>query len=119
MATKFTKLNDGWNADPNAPDPRISTDKSDVILEFSLNPVAYPQYEKSEQGILRFSDCWRYCLGPTNDEGWHRGQCRFSRLAPQWGEFYEVTGDLLLETALDPNNFYSEKFNMQLAPYSL
>jgi hypothetical protein len=46
---------------------------------------------------LTFSDCWRYRLDRTNDEGWWRGQCRFSRRAPDWGEFYEVAGDLRLE----------------------
>lgn len=49
------------------------------------------------QGKLTFSNCWRYRLGPTNDEGWWRKQCRFSLAAPEWGEFYEVTGDLKLE----------------------
>ena len=36
-------------------------------------------------------------IGPTGDEGWFRGQCRFSKLAPAWGEFYEIQGDLLLD----------------------
>ena len=38
-----------------------------------------------------------------NDEGWYMGQCRFSKLAPEWGEFYEVKGDLLLEKC--PNDW--------------
>ena len=38
----------------------------------------------------------KYGLGGTNDEGWYLGQCRFSGDAPNWGEFYEVTGDLKL-----------------------
>jgi len=96
MATAFTKLNDGWNAEPNGHEPRISMDGADLILEFLLNDLQYPEYKKAEKGILRFSDCWRHRLGSTNDEGWYRGQCRFSRLAPGWGEFYEVHGDLLL-----------------------
>jgi hypothetical protein len=29
-------------------------------------------------------------LGRTNDEGWYLGQCRFSKVAPTWGEFYHV-----------------------------
>ncbi len=36
-------------------------------------------------------------------EGWYRGQCRFSGIAPEWGEFYEVEGDLLL--AQEPNDW--------------
>lgn len=31
-------------------------------------------------------------MGDTNDEGWYRGQCRYSRIAPAWGEFYEIEG---------------------------
>lgn len=97
METKFTKLNDGWNAEPNAPNPRISTSKLAVILKFNLNPWAYQGFAEGDEAELVFSDCWRYRLGSTNDEGWHRGQCRFSGLAPSWGEFYEVKGDLLLD----------------------
>ncbi len=26
----------------------------------------------------------------TNDEGWYRGQCRYTGIAPAWGEFYDV-----------------------------
>ena len=47
--------------------------------------------------VLTFHDCWRYRVGTVNDEGWYRGQCRFSGLAPAWGEFYEVRGNLKLE----------------------
>ena len=119
MATTFTKLNESWNAEPNAPDPRVSVCGKDVVLEYLMNEFLYPQYKNAEKGILRFSNCWRYRLGSTNDEGWYRGQCRFSRLAPEWGEFYEVHGDLLLDAALNPKAFYSEKFNIQMTPYSL
>jgi hypothetical protein len=38
-----------------------------------------------------------------NDEGWYLGQCRFSKIAPAWGEFYEVDGDLKLESV--PNDW--------------
>jgi hypothetical protein len=59
------------------------------------------QFRDRQRGSLRFTDCWRYRLGPTNDEGWYLDQCRFSKLAPAWGEFYEVAGDLLLERLPD------------------
>ena len=119
MATQFLKLYDGWNAEPNSPDPRIAFEGNNLVLEFLLNTFRFPKYQDAEMGILRFSDCWRCRLGETNDEGFYRGQCRFTRLAPSWGEFYEVEGDLLLNATLDPKAFFSEKFNMQLAPYSL
>jgi len=119
MATTFKKLNDGWNAEPNGHEPHISMEGTELILKFLLNDLKYPEYKKAEKGILRFSNCWRYRLGETNDEGWYRGQCRFSRLAPKWGELYEVHGDLLLDVALDPRAFHSEKFRIQLPPYFL
>jgi hypothetical protein len=94
--TLFTKLNDGWNAEPNAPDPAVVVEDADVLLYFDLNPFQFPQFEDGQRAHLRFVGAWRCRLGATNDEGWYRGQCRFSGLAPAWGEFYEVVGDLLL-----------------------
>ena len=90
--THFIKLNGGWNAEPNAPMPEIGLDCTTLVLTFYL--TTFKPYNRGE---LRFSDCWRYRLGATNDEGWYRGQCRFSRRAPAWGEFYEVQGDLRLD----------------------
>ena len=52
----------------------------------------------------------------TNDEGWYRGQCRFSRLAPAWGEFYEVRGDLLLDFVPDPEEFRSHGVQLEPRP---
>lgn len=99
MKTKFTKLNDGWNAEPNAPNPTVSTSKQTLTLKFKVNPWAYQGFAEGDEGEIVFSDCWRYRLGSTNDEGWYRGQCRFSGLAPSWGEFYEVEGDILIDKA--------------------
>lgn len=117
METSFTKLNDGWNAEPNGHDPTITIEGGDLVFKFLLNDLIYPKYKSAEAGILRFSDCWRYRLGCTNDEGWYRGQCRFSRLAPEWGEFYEVHGDLLLDASPDPSAFLVR--GVQLGPFSL
>jgi hypothetical protein len=88
VATTFTKLNDGWNAEPNAPDAAVVVEGADVLLYFDLNPFQFPQFEEGQRAHLRFVDSWRYRLGSTNDEGWFRGQCRFSGLAPAWAEFY-------------------------------
>ncbi len=96
MGTSFRKLNLDWNAEPNAPDPIVRLDAGALFLRFLLNPFHFAQFSSDDVGVLRFPDCRRYRLGATNDEGWHFGQCRFSKLAPAWGEFYEVTGDLLL-----------------------
>ncbi|UQD76810.1 hypothetical protein JEY40_20920 [Bradyrhizobium japonicum] len=88
----FRKLNDGWNAQPNAPWPRVAVFGHDVLLRFLLNPFRFTSFAEEDEGILRFQNCIRYRLGATNDEGWYRGQCRYSRLAPEWGEFYEIAG---------------------------
>ena len=89
----FTQLNHGWNADPNAPEPSVSVDGGDLRLSFFLNAFQFPEFVEGSRASIRFKNCKRYRLGATNDEGWYMGQCRFSRLAPSWGEFYEITGD--------------------------
>jgi hypothetical protein len=97
MMTTFTRLNSDWSAEPNSPVSRVSVDGQDVVLGFILNFERYPQFQEGQLARLRFSDCSRYRLGSTNDEGWYRGQCRFSDVAPAWGEFYELHGDLRLD----------------------
>jgi len=93
MKVTFCKLNEGWNADPNVPEPSVEVQDEDVLLKFFVNPWEFPEFKEDETGLLRFVGCKRYRLGPTNDEGWYLGQCRFSKLAPGWGEFYLVNGD--------------------------
>ncbi len=100
MGTTFVQLNDGWNAEPNAPDPTIEVEGSDVKLTFRANAFQFPEYVRRDRLQLLFRGCWRYRLGDTNDEGWYRGQCRFGQSIP-WGEFYELDGDLLEEKVTD------------------
>ena len=90
--TQFLHLNPDWNADPNAPEPKVSVSGSDVSLLFRLNPWGY-QAAAGEQGKLSFGGCSRWRLGETNDHGWYDGQCRYSLIAPRWGELYEIVGD--------------------------
>jgi hypothetical protein len=97
MVTHFAKLNTDWNAEPNAPDPRVTAEAGEVVLEFTANPFQFPRFAEGQVLRLRFKGATRYRLGPTNDEGWTRGQCRFSGEAPAWGDFYEVSGDLRLD----------------------
>jgi hypothetical protein len=101
MSTRFIKLNDDWNAEPNSPAPAVAPSGNDVVLEFRLNRFQFTQFSEGDRGRLVFRNCWRYRLGGTNDEGWYLGQCRFSKVAPAWGEFYEVLGDLKLESSPD------------------
>ena len=97
MVTTFKKLNEGWNAEPNAPNPQIKLEGQTLELLFFLNPWMYAGCWEGQYGRLVFTGVGRYRMGSTNDEGWYRGKCRFSHLAPSWGEFYEVEGDLLLD----------------------
>jgi hypothetical protein len=103
MATQFRQLNDGWNAEPNAPDPTVRFDGRDLVLTFLANPFQFARFAEGQWLRLRFRGATKYRLGATNDEGWYRGQCRFSGDAPAWGEFYEVSGDLKLERS--PNDW--------------
>lgn len=92
MSIKFIKLNEDWNAEPNAPEESVSIDGSNLILEFTVNPWAYEGFEEEERARIVFKKCFKYRLGPTNDEGWYLGKCRFGKLARRWGEFYQVIG---------------------------
>jgi hypothetical protein len=91
------RLNQGWDAEPNAPHPEVRFDHASLVLTFFLNPSTMPEVREDDRGELRFQNCRRYRLGPTNDDGWYKGECRFSDNAPEWGNFYEVTGDLRLD----------------------
>jgi hypothetical protein len=93
MPLQFIQQNRGWNAEPNVPEPTIQRVGNDISLRFFLNFMKFKNFKEDEQGILRFKACSRYRLGPTNDEGWFHGQCRYSKKAPEWGEFYELIGD--------------------------
>jgi hypothetical protein len=93
MLPSFLHLNRGWNAEPNAPNVRVIIDGCDVLLRFKVNAFQFSDFKRDDDGVLRFEDCSQYRLGPTNDEGWYLGQCRFSRSAPKWGEFYAVLAD--------------------------
>ena len=92
MDLQFIPQNRGWNAEPNAPHPHIHRVGNDILLHFFLNFMMFRTFQEAERGILRFKACRRYRLGSTNDEGWYLGQCRYSKQAPKWGEFYELIG---------------------------
>ena len=92
MPPSFHQLNQDWNADPNAPVPRVEVDEQDILLLFTLNSLQFKRFTSGDTGVIRFKGCSRYRLGETNDEGWYLGQCRYSHFAPAWGEFYELIG---------------------------
>lgn len=88
MTTRFIKLNDGWNADPNVPDERLDLHVYELVLSFRLNRFQFAAAE-GERAAIRFSDVSHYRLGEENDHAWYEGLGRYPE-APVWGEFYEV-----------------------------
>lgn len=90
---KFTQLNTGWNAEPNAPNVQVEQDDNSLVISFMPNRFLYPEFEGVSAILIRFGNCQRYRITSINDHGWYDGQCRFSSLAPAWGEFYEISGD--------------------------
>jgi hypothetical protein len=67
LQTEFTKLNEGWNAEPGAPMPEVRMDGATLVLTFLLNDQLFPQFRDGDRGELIFPNCWRYRLGETND----------------------------------------------------
>jgi hypothetical protein len=96
----FHKLNVGWNADADVPQVQIAIEGAVLWLKFNPNRVQFPDFRNISLLYVRFNACSRYRVTPVNDHGWYADQCRFSGVAPDWGEFYEITGDTCDE--LDP-----------------
>jgi hypothetical protein len=106
------QLDDGWAADPNAPEPQVSVAAFSANVSFrSYRPVqvkkpsgflsllylvseARPKFDEA-QGALHFTGCSRWRWDDTNDHEWFKldGHGRYSGIAPRWGRFYELTGD--------------------------
>ena len=87
--TDYTRLNEGWNAEPNAPDVRITCEGDALRVSFILNSFVFPGYEHGQRATLTFPQCTRYRFGPPNDEGWYAGAHGLAD-PPPWGEFYEI-----------------------------
>jgi len=101
MSTVFKHLNTDWNAQPGSTSTRVTVHDHEVVLAFYMNSFQFPEFREDDIGYLHFSNPWRYRVGTVSDEDFYRGVCRFSKLAPAWGEFYEVSGDLLLKKCPD------------------
>ena len=68
MSIGFQKLNQDWNAEPNAPEESITVVGCDLVLEFNVNPWAYSGFDEGERAELVFMSCSKYRNGATNDE---------------------------------------------------
>jgi len=89
----FTRLNKDWNAEPNAPDVRLSVDGTNVRLEFYLNSFMYNNVKQGDKATLTFYNCHKYSLNSMNDEGYYMGQYRYKDSELPWGEFYQLDTD--------------------------
>lgn len=89
---QFIKLNNNWDAEPNAPMPKIAVNNTSSMttLSFYLNWQIHADVREDDKGVLEFNNCFLYRLEPTNDEGFYRGKCRFSKTGIKWGDFYQV-----------------------------
>ena len=88
---RWTKLNTTFDAEPNAPDPRVSVQGDVVRVRFFLNPFIWDDVQDDDEAELTFESVTKYRLGSTNDEGFYRGQSRFSKTGIAWGNFYELS----------------------------
>ena len=92
MGVDSEKLNYEWKADPNVPEAQVFIEGDALGLRFRLNTDLYERFAEGSQAQLRFRQCERYHLAGSNAEGGYRGQGRFGRSAPAWGEFYRLDG---------------------------
>ena len=90
----YKKLNDNWNAEPNAPEVFATIKNDKLVIEFGLNYFLYDQFREGDKGRLTFIDCSRYHLGITNDEGYYLGQYRIGDDDLPWSEFYQIQSGL-------------------------
>src|SRR4051812_46334239 len=91
LAMRWTKLNTTFDAQPNAPHPRVGIEGDIVRVRFFLNPFIWEDIQDDDEAELIFEGVTMYRLGETNDEGFYRGQCRFSKTGIPWGQFYELS----------------------------
>jgi len=54
MSATFVQLNQGWNAEPNAPCPDVIVQVRDVLLTFFVNAFQFEHFAPDERGVLRF-----------------------------------------------------------------
>ena len=98
----FTLLTKSWNADPNAPEPKLTVVGEDVVLEFFLNNNIYSQFSEHDKGRLTFYNCHKYDFNGTNDHGYYLGQHRYNYKQLPWGEFYKLDTDWETDFPINP-----------------
>lgn len=72
MEISFTKLNHGYESDPNSGRPIIEIYNTQVILKFELNHFIYGKFEAGQFGEIMFDDCSMFRVGDPNLDGLYR-----------------------------------------------
>ena len=125
---EFIKLNEKWNAEPNAPSPHIEVEGNTLKLTFALNTFQFQQYGETDKGVLTFRGCRQYRLGPPNDEGFYSyNQSRYKKYGVSWGEFYRVQNSdwqqtfpedrIVVDESNDPTNLNHYLFYLRDATF--
>ena len=108
----FIKLNENWNADPNAPEPILAVKGNIIIIDFYLNYFLFKDFKENDRGRLTFRNCSKYAFNGMNDEGYYYGQYRYKYTELPWGQFYQLSTDptdfpsenVVLDPNADPKN---------------
>ncbi len=79
----FIKLNDGWDAEPNAPGLNIVLNNNDVVIVFLLDD------EVTKLQIV-FSNCFQYRIGKPNMDDFYLRKSKFNQYGIEWGNFYLI-----------------------------
>lgn len=90
---KYKKLNDTWNAEPNAPEVKLIIENSSVSLIFYINTFLFENFNEGQKGILSFKKVHKFSFNNTNDEGYYSNQYRYKSSKLPWGEFYLLDSD--------------------------
>jgi len=85
-----TLLTTDWNADPNAPEVKLTVEGSSVTLDFFVNYFLFDKFEEGDKARVTFLNCHKYSFNSMNDEGYYMGQYRYKYTDLPWGEFYKL-----------------------------
>jgi len=86
---RWTKLNTTFDADP-VDSPRVLAGERGVQVIIWMNPSEEHDVLEGEKAEIYFRGAHCFRVGSPNDEGFYRGQCRFSKSGLPWGAFYEL-----------------------------
>jgi hypothetical protein len=72
-----TLLTTDLNADPNAPEVKLTVEDNSVTLDFFVNYFLFDKFEEGDKARMTFLNCHKYSFNSMNDEGYYMGQYRY------------------------------------------